>query len=193
MTVAEAASVSLADRVAALEAEVGELVTRVEGIAGHDGMSIFVISGELERVHASLLLATSAAAMGMNVHMFFTFWGTSALKKRRSGRTRNKSFLQRMFGWFMPRGSRKMAMARFNFFGLGPIFLRYMLRRHKSPDVDALLDIAVETGVHFHVCSMSMEVMGIQREELRDIPNLDYIGLAKFVGLADGGRHTLFV
>jgi peroxiredoxin family protein len=183
---------SIDARLAALEDQIRALRPKVERGTLEDKLAIIVFSGEMDKVMASFIIATGAAAMGMEVHLFFTFWGTSVLKADRP-QAGGKSLLQRMFGWMVPKGPEALPLSRLNFGGAGPAMMKTLMRRHKTASIAELITVAIETGVHFHICTMSMELMGIQPQELRTIEGLDYCGVAKFLEVADRGKHTLFI
>lgn len=198
--------VSTAARLAKLESElalfrqelakVGALEAapsaRVASAAGQeDRLSLIVFSGSLDRLIAAFVLATGAAAMGMKVSMFFTFWGTAAL--RRDAKRLGKSFLERMFGWMLPKGVRKLPLSQMNMGGGGPAMIRYVMKKKGVASVEEMIDIAAELGVELNVCTMSMDLLGMKPAEMLDYPGLGYCGVAKFLETASPGKITLFV
>jgi peroxiredoxin family protein len=178
-------------RLAALEAE----VKRLGGLVGTGGqqekLSLIVFSGSLDRLIAAFVLATGAAAMGMQVSMFFTFWATSAL--RRDSVSVKKSLLARLFGWMLAKGVRDLPLSQMNMAGCGPRMIRYVMRKNGIASVEEMIELSKELGVELHVCTMSMELLGIQPDELIDYPNKTYCGVAKFLETAAPGKITLFV
>jgi peroxiredoxin family protein len=193
-------------RLAALEAELallrgklGELTAAgglqqvlVQPSSGQeDKLSLIVFSGSLDRLIAAFVLATGAAAMGMKVSMFFTFWGTAAL--RRNATHLQKSLLERMFGWMLPKGSRKLPLSQMNMGGGGPVMIRYIMRKKGVASVEEMIDLAAELGVVVHVCTMSMDLLGMKEKEMLEYPGLSYCGVAKFLETAAPGKITLFV
>jgi peroxiredoxin family protein len=193
-------------RLAALEAEMalwrgklGEL-TALAGpqpalaqVAGgqEDKLSLIVFSGSLDRLIAAFVLATGAAAMGMKVSMFFTFWGTAAL--RRDASHLQKSLLERMFGWMLPKGSRKLPLSQMNLGGGGPVMIRYIMKKKGVASVEEMMELAGELGVVVHVCTMSMDLLGMKEQEMLEYPGLSYCGVAKFLETAAPGKITMFV
>lgn len=178
-------------RLVALEAE----VKRLGGLVGTGGqqekLSLIVFSGSLDRLIAAFVLATGAAAMGMQVSMFFTFWGTSAL---RSDNVRvKKGLLARLFGWMLPKGVKKLPLSQMNMAGGGPRMIRYVMKKNGVASVEEMIELGKELGVELHVCTMSMELLGIEPDELIDYPNKTFCGVAKFLETAAPGKITLFV
>lgn len=170
---------------AALEARVAAL----EEAAPANRATIVVLSGDMERVMSAYIIATGAASMGMDVTMFFTFWGLGALKKKRS--LRGKSLLQRMMTLLTPAGLRSLGTSKFNFGGAGPMMFRAMMRTKNVASLDELVQIARELGVREVACTMTMDVMGVGKEEL--LPHVEFGGVGLFVGEAAGSKIQLYI
>jgi peroxiredoxin family protein len=155
-------------------------------------MNLVIFDNSLDRLMASLVIATSSAACGIEVSMFFTFWGTSALKRdaRQVGR---KSLIERAFGWMLPRGYRHAKLSRMNMGGIGKALMAREMHRKQIVDLDTLFTTAAELGVRISVCDMSMRLMGIRREELIDYPNLSFCGATTFAEAATTSNTTLFI
>lgn len=182
---APAAGSDLQDRIATLEERIAELEERMP----EDRVAIVVFSGDLDRVLAAFVIATGAAAMGMQVSMFFTFWGLSALKAKRS--LRGKSLMQRMMAVMSPAGTKGLPVSRMNYFGVGARMLRTMMQTKEVASLEDLMAMAREMGVTFIACEMSRDVMGVKEEELA--PGFETGGAATFVGDAAKSRVTLFI
>ena len=178
-------------RLFALEAQVAELGALVKTGGQQEKLSLIVFSGSLDRLIAAFVLATGAAAMGMEVSMFFTFWGTSALR-REHGRTK-KTWLARMFGWMLPKGVKRLPLSQMNMAGGGPAMIRYVMKKNGVASVEEMIELSKELGVTLNVCSMSMELLGISADELIDYPNKSFCGVAKFLETAAPGKITMFV
>jgi peroxiredoxin family protein len=174
----------MAERLSALEG-------KVAAGAVEDRLSMVVFSGSLDRILAAFVLATTAAASGMQVEMFFTFWGLSALRDPK--KNAKKDFLGRMFGWMLPRGMKKLPMSQMNMGGAGPVMIRHVMTKKKFASTEDMLAICAETGVNIYACDMSREIMGIGAEELIDYPHMGTCGAATFLEKAAGGRVTLFI
>lgn len=195
----------LAARLAALEAEVSELSqrslhtsTEIESVANlikntgqHEKLSLIVFSGSLDRLIAAFVLATGAAASGMQVSMFFTFWGTAALRKN-DARVR-KGLLGRLFGWMLPNGSGKLPLSQMNMAGAGPAMIRYVMKKNGVASLEEMIELCKELGVELNVCSMSMDLLGLVPDELIDYPGKSFCGVAKFLETAAPGKITMFL
>jgi peroxiredoxin family protein len=196
---------SLESRLSALEQEVRALTkssieppSRLEltaeshpGLGQQDKLSLIVFSGSLDRLLAAFILATGAAAMGMQASMFFTFWGTSAL--RRESVHVKKSLIERMFGWMLPRGSKRLPLSQMNLGGMGPLMIRHLMKKNGAASLEDMLELSKELGVQLHVCTMSMELLGLKPDELIDYPDRSFCGVAKFLETASPGKITMFV
>ncbi len=175
-----------------------EVLRRLEALEGkvakggtEDRLSMVVFSGSLDKILAAFVLASAAAASGMQVEMFFTFWGLASLRDRQ--KSAKKDFLGRMFGWMLPRGVRKLPLSQMNMGGAGPVMIRHIMKKKGFASVEEMLAICAEFGVRIYACDMSREVMGIKPEELIDYPHMEYCGAATFLEKASGGRVSLFI
>lgn len=196
---------SLESRLAALENEVRSLAkssleqsTRLEatselvrGTGQQEKLSLIVFSGSLDRLIAAFVLATGAAAMGMQVSMFFTFWGTAAL--RREQVHVKKTLLERMFGWMLPKGVKKLPLSQMNMAGCGPAMIRYVMKKNGVASVEEMIELSKELGVELNVCSMSMDLLGMKPDELIEYPGRTFCGVAKFLETAAPGKITMFL
>ena len=155
-------------------------------------LSMVVFSGEMDKMLASMIIATGAAAMGMKVVMFFTFWGTAALRdaKKKAG---GKDLMSKMFGWMLPKGRNALKLSQMHMAGMGTAMLKSLMKKKNAPSLDQLFDIAAQLGVEIKVCEMSMDLMGFKREELIDYPNMDFVGVATFLGHAGKSSNQLFI
>ncbi|HEX5098085.1 MAG TPA: DsrE/DsrF/DrsH-like family protein [Polyangiaceae bacterium] len=182
----------LKSQLAGLGTADGSLPALVKPAAGQeDRLSLIVFSGSLDRLIAAFVLATGAAAMGMRVSMFFTFWGTSAL--RRDAAHIKKSLLERMFGWMLPKGVRKLPLSQMNMGGGGPMMIRYVMKKKGVASVEEMMALAAELGVEVNICTMSMDLLGMKEAEMLEYPGLAYCGVAKFLETAAPGKITMFV
>jgi peroxiredoxin family protein len=152
-------------------------------------MSMIVFSGDMDKVMASLVLATGAASMGYEVTMFCTFWGLNLIKKSQAGG--HGGFLQEMMALMNKGGVDHMPLSRMNMLGIGPRLLRKMMRDKKVSSLQDLLDMAVEMGVKFVACQMSMDVMGVAKEDLA--VSCEQGGVASFLGSAAKSQINLFI
>ena len=192
-----ASTVPLEQRMEALEREFQALRTAVSerGTSAatdrEDRLSMIVFSGSLDRLIAAFVLATGAAAMGMSVDMFFTFWGTSALRKESVHVP--KSFIGKMFGWMLPKGSKKLPLSQMNMGGAGPLMIRGIMKKKGVASVEEMIALSAELGVKINICTMSMDLLGMREGEMIDYPGLSYCGVAKFLATAAPGKMTMFL
>lgn len=152
--------------------------------------TMVVFNGELDRAIASFIIANGAAAMGNEVTMFFTFWGLNILRKDQSEQV-EKSIMDKMFCWMMPRGSKKLRLSNMNMFGIGAKMIRRVMQNKGVDSLEELIKQAQENGVKMIACQMSMDVMGIKREELID--GIEVSGVATFLGESDEANMSLFI
>ena len=162
------------------------------GVALENKLSMVVFSGDLDKMLAAMIIATGAAAMGMKVVMFFTFWGTAALRdaKKQAG---GKDFMSKMFGWMLPKGRDALKLSQMNMAGMGTAMLKGLMKKKNAPSLDQLFDIAAQLGIQIKVCEMSMDLMGFKREELIDYPNMDFVGVATFLAHSGKSANQLFI
>ena len=157
-----------------------------------DKVSIIVFSGELDKVLAAFIIATGAAAMGMEAVMFFTFWGTPVLrdaKKNASG----KDFMGKMFDFMLPKGLHSIKLSKMNMGGMGTSMMKSLMKKKNVASLGEMLEMAAEVGVKICICEMSMSLMGFKKEEFVDYPNLDYVGVATFLEQAKNSKVQLFI
>jgi len=152
--------------------------------------TLVIFSGDLDKAMAGFVIATGAAAAGLEVSMFFTFWGLSTLKKA-GARAGAKNLKERMFAMMTPSSSLTLGTSKMNFFGMGSVMLRSMMKDKQISSLEELMEIAREMGVKMIACTMSMDAMGVAKEELVD--GLEYGGVAYYMADAASSRVTLFI
>ncbi len=157
---------------------------------GPGAVTIVVFSGELDKVMASFVIANGARAMGMDVAMFFTFWGINALRKP-EGAPVEKDLMETMFGFMMPRGAEKLPLSKMNMAGLGTAMMKHVMSSKKVASLPELIESAKASGVRFVACTMSMDVMGIKKEELID--GVEEGGVATYLEFASRSTINLFI
>jgi NADPH-dependent 2,4-dienoyl-CoA reductase/sulfur reductase-like enzyme/peroxiredoxin family protein/rhodanese-related sulfurtransferase/TusA-related sulfurtransferase len=157
--------------------------------AGQD-KTIIVFSSDLDKAIASFIIATGAASMGRKVTMFFTFWGLNVLRKPRRVKV-SKGFMDRMFGLMMPRGSTKLGLSKMNMAGMGAKMIRMTMHRKNISSLESLISQARMMGIRLVACQMSMDVMGIKKEELLD--GVEIGGVASYLAAAEEGNVNLFI
>ncbi|WP_312502154.1 FAD-dependent oxidoreductase [Lacrimispora sp.] len=155
-----------------------------------EGKTIIVFSGDLDKVLASFIIANGAAAMGRPVTMFFTFWGLTALRKAEKQPVR-KSLMESMFGFMLPRGSKKLKLSKMNMAGMGTAMMKKIMNDKNVDSLETLIQKAMKSGVKIVACTMSMDVMGIQPEELID--GVELGGVGAYLGDAEESNVNLFI
>lgn len=157
---------------------------------GDSGKTLILFSDDLDKVLATFVLANGAAATGRKVSIFFTFWGLNAIKKT-NGPKVAKDFFGRMFSWMLPSDSTRLALSKMNMMGMGAKMMRYLMRKKGVGSLEELRQQAVDNGVEFIACQMSMDVMGVRREELLD--NVTVGGVATYMERAEKANVNLFI
>ncbi len=154
------------------------------------GKTFVLFSDDLDKTLATFVLANGAAATGEKVTIFFTFWGLNAIKKSVKPKV-NKDIFGKMFSFMLPSDSKKLKLSKMNMGGMGSKMMRYIMKHKNIDSLEQLRDAAVSNGVEFIACQMSMDVMGIQREELLD--NVTIGGVATYMNRTDDANLNLFI
>jgi len=182
------APAELLERLNTLENRVAELETSpAQDI--EDQLAMVVFSGDLDKAIAAFIIATGAAAMGMEVSMFFTFWGLGVVKKQKI--YEGKNFLEKGFTAMLPGGTKDLPLSQMNYFGTGASIIRKLMRDHEVSSLEDFVEMAQEFGVKMTVCDMSRELLGVKDEELVD--GLEFGGVAAFMGDASRAKVSLFI
>jgi peroxiredoxin family protein len=158
-------------------------------IATSDRAAIVIFSGDMDKLLAAFVIATGAAMMGMKVSMYFAFWGLSVLKKKTI--FRNKSITEKLMALMLPSGPDRLSVSKMNMMGMGPAFFKHVMKKKNISNLPELMNLAREMGVRMIACQMSMDVMGIKKEEMLD--GLDYGGVATYLADAKDSKITLFI
>jgi peroxiredoxin family protein len=172
-----------------------QLEQRVETLAEapaqdvEDRLAMVVFSGDLDKAIASFIIATGAAAMGLEVSMFFTFWGLSVIKKQT--KFAGKNMLEQGFAAVLPGGSKNLPLSQMSFFGAGSKIIRKLMNDHDVASLEELIEMAQEFDVRFVACEMSKELLGVHDDELID--GIDIGGVATFMGDAARAKASLFI
>ena len=168
----------------------GAAVKKPEAQELPQGKTVIVFSGNLDKVLASFIIANGAAAMGRPVTMFFTFWGLTALRRPEKVRVK-KTFMEKMFGMMLPRGTGKLTLSRMNMGGMGTKMMKSIMKQKNVDSLDELIRKARGAGVRLVACTMSMDVMGIHPEELID--GVELGGVGAYLGDAEESNVNLFI
>lgn len=156
----------------------------------NNGKTIIVFSNDLDKVLASFIIANGAAAMGREVTMFFTFWGLNVLRKSKAPKVK-KGLIDKMFGRMMPKGPKKLKLSKMNMAGMGSKMMKKVMKDKNVSSLEELMQQAMENGIKIIACTMSMDIMGIRKEELID--GVEYAGVATYLGSAEESNVNLFV
>ncbi|MDS9472862.1 DsrE/DsrF/DrsH-like family protein [Sporosarcina pasteurii] len=152
--------------------------------------TIVLFSGDYDKAMAAYIIANGAAAYDHEVTIFHTFWGLNALRKDQQVPVK-KGFLEKMFGKMMPRGADKMGISKMNFAGMGPKMIKHVINKHNAMTLPQLIDMAQELEVNLVACTMTMDLLGLQQEEL--LEKIEYAGVAAYLGEAEDGNVNLFI
>jgi NADPH-dependent 2,4-dienoyl-CoA reductase/sulfur reductase-like enzyme/peroxiredoxin family protein/rhodanese-related sulfurtransferase/TusA-related sulfurtransferase len=153
--------------------------------------AIILFSGDLDKALAAFIIANGAAAMGRKVTIFATFWGLSVLKKDSSPLNLKKTLIQKMFGFMLPRGAKKLALSQMNMAGIGSAMIKGIMKNNNVDSLPVMIDTAIKAGVNIVACQMSMDLMGVKREELLD--GVQIGGVASFLEAAESADTSLFI
>ena len=178
-----------------LETQFEELKAQVDALSKKtvdNKLSMVVFSGDLDKVLAAFVIATGAVAMGMDVVMFFTFWGTPVLRDKQK-KVGGKDMMGKMFGAMLPSGTGDVKLSNMNMGGMGTAMMKSLMKKKNVASLEEMLSLAEELGVRIYVCEMSMDLMGFQRDEFIDYKGLDFAGVATFLQEAADSKVQLFI
>jgi len=178
-----------------LEKEINALkdtVVKFEKNAPENKLAMVVFSGDLDKALAAFIIATGAVAMGMEVVMFFTFWGIPLLRKK-EGISKNKDFFGKMFGAMLPKGASKAKLSKMDMGGMGTQMMKHLMKKKNVASLDDMISLAAELEVKIYICEMSMDLMGFSRSEMIDYPDVGFSGVAKFLEEAGTSKAQMFI
>ncbi|OOM13786.1 CoA-disulfide reductase [Clostridium saccharobutylicum] len=158
--------------------------------AEKNGATLVVFSGDFDKAIASFIIATGAASMGKEVTMFFTFWGLNILKQKNKPKV-NKDSMEKMFDIMLPGHAGKLPLSQMNMMGMGPTMIKQIMKKHNVDDLETLITNAIKMGVKVVACSMSMDLMGIKKEEFID--GVEIGGVASYLGATEDSGLNLFI
>ncbi|AGK95692.1 DsrE/DsrF/DrsH-like family protein [Clostridium pasteurianum] len=167
-----------------------KVVSDVSTSPANTNKTMVVFSGDLDKAIASFIIANGAASMGKKVTMFFTFWGLNVLRKNEKVPVK-KGFIEKMFGIMMPRGSKRLKLSNMNMLGMGAKMIRGVMKNKNISSLEDLMKAAMASGVEIVACQMSMDVMGIQKDELID--GIKIGGVGYYLGEAETSNVNLFI
>jgi peroxiredoxin family protein len=154
-------------------------------------LTIVVFSGELDKAIAAFIIATTGASMGMDVTMFFTFWGLNILKKN-EGSIKSKGIMNKMLNFMNRGGTKRLKLSHFHMFGLGTAMMKKFMKENKVPSLDEFITMAKEMGVKLVPCSTTCSVMGVNEGAFREEVG-SLAGAAFFLNEARQSKVTLFI
>ncbi|WP_088032812.1 DsrE/DsrF/DrsH-like family protein [Evansella clarkii] len=152
--------------------------------------TIVLFSGDYDKAMAAYIIANGASAYDHEVTIFHTFWGLNALRKENQVPVK-KNFMEKMFGKMMPRGADKMGLSKMNYLGMGPKMIKQVMKKHNAMPLPDLIEMAQEQDVKLVACTMTMDLLGLQKEELLD--DIELAGVAAYLGDASDGNVNLFI
>jgi peroxiredoxin family protein len=178
-----------------IENQIEELKSRLDAVdkrTAENKLAMIVFSGDLDKALAAFIIATGAVAMGMEVVMFFTFWGTPILRDAKKN-VGGKDMMGKMFGKMLPKGSGAVKLSNMNMGGMGTAMMKSLMTKKNVASLDEMIALAEELEVKIYVCEMSMDLMGFKPEEFIDYKDLGYAGVATFLAEAQNSKVQMFI
>ncbi len=195
----EAWAKSTGNRLLSLDTEDGKIVARIQKGAGKQpeagqalgkNKTMVIFSGDLDKALAGCIIANGVVASGHEASMFFTFWGLNLLRKNEPVKVK-KNLVERMFGWMMPRGTKRAKLSQMHMAGMGTAMIKSIMKEKHIDSLPVMLQTAIDNGVHIQACQMSMDLMGIKREELID--GIEIVGVATMLAASDDSNGVIFI
>ena len=195
----EAWAKSTGNRVLSLDTEDGMIVAKIQKGAGKKpeagqalgkNKTMVIFSGDLDKALAGCIIANGVVASGHEASMFFTFWGLNLLRKNEHVKVK-KNLVERMFGWMMPRGTKRAKLSQMHMAGMGTAMIKSIMKEKHVDSLPMMLQTAIDNGVHIQACQMSMDLMGIKREELID--GIEIVGVATMLAASDDSNGVIFI
>lgn len=152
--------------------------------------TIVLFSGDYDKAMAAYIIANGAAAYDHEVTIFHTFWGINALRKQEPVAVK-KGFLEKMFAKMMPQGAEKLGLSKMQMLGMGPKMIKHVMNKHNALTLTQLIEMAQEQDIKLVTCTMTMDLLGLQQEELLD--GIEYAGVAAYLADAEDGNVNLFI
>ena len=178
-----------------VETQLEELKSSLEALnkkTAENKLAMIIFSGDMDKVLAAFVIATGAVAMGMDVVMFFTFWGTPVLRDKNKS-VGGKDMMGQMFGAMLPKGPDQVKLSKMNMGGMGTAMMKSLMKKKNVSSLEEMLALAEELGVRIYVCEMSMDLMGFKHEEMISYKHLGFAGVATFLQEAQTSKVQLFI
>lgn len=185
---------NIEDQITQLQNELAILKEKVNAVEDNnkDQLSMAVVSGDMDKILATMVIALGAAALDTEVKLFFSFWSLSALRDKNKT-VQGKNLISKMFGMMLPKGRNKLKMSKLNMAGVGPLMIKSLMKKQGVLSLDEMFKQAGELGIEITICEMSMNLMGFKKEEIIDYPHLRYAGAVTFVSDAAESSIQLFI
>ncbi len=155
-------------------------------------ISIVMFSGELDKALAGFVIASGAAASGWDVTIFFTFWGINIVRDENKQPTKPKTMIEKMFGWMMSKGTNKLKLSKMHMGGMGTSMMKKRMVEKKVKNLREMIKDAKELDAKFLICDMSMDIMGLQKEEFIDEID-EIVGVGTYLKETKDADVTLFI
>lgn len=178
------------EKFASFQQEITSLQSSISSVRteqAKDKVTILLTSFELDSLLPAFIIATGAASFGMEATIFCTLWGINALKEKST--YKGKSIKEKMITFMLPDGPKNTTITRMNMMGVGTAMMKQMMKESNVETLPDMIDLAAELDVKMLACQMTMGIMGITREELRD--DVDYGGVALYIEEASESKMTL--
>ncbi|HSW56851.1 MAG TPA: DsrE/DsrF/DrsH-like family protein [Dehalococcoidales bacterium] len=160
-------------------------------MAEKEKFTLVLFSGDLDKALAAFILATTAASMGMQVTMFFTFWGLNVIK-RNQGKIKSQGIMRKMLNVLNRGGAKRLKLSKFNMLGMGTWMMKKMMKQSNYPSIDEFIDMAREMGITMVPCSTSCGILGLPDDAFTD-GVMSQAGAAFFLAQAKESKVTLFI
>jgi NADPH-dependent 2,4-dienoyl-CoA reductase/sulfur reductase-like enzyme/peroxiredoxin family protein/rhodanese-related sulfurtransferase/TusA-related sulfurtransferase len=195
----EAWAQSTGNRLLSVDTEGGIIVARIQkgnakkaeaGQALGLNKTMVIFSGDLDKAIAACIIANGVIASGHQASMFFTFWGLNLLRRNERVKVK-KNLVETLFGWMMPRGTHKAKLSQMHLAGMGTAMIKGIMKKKHVDSLPEMLQMAIDNGVRIQACQMSMDLMGIKREELID--GIEIVGVATMLAASDDSNAVIFI
>lgn len=183
---------SLEQKITQLEQDIVSMKNQIEANKRDNSVCIICFSGNWDKLFAALSMASGSLALGLEVHIFFSFWSLNALRSNQKYLKKNKSLIQQMFGKIIPSGFNKAPLSKYNFWGFGKICLKKIMKKKGIDDIDLLFADIEELGAKIYVCDTSAEMFGVDCSELSP-QQINQCGSTTFLAKSINSKITLFI